>query len=87
MVLGAKDIQQVLDHYTFVKNLPVIQKESFITEPEELDLFDFSEVKDQQAAKHVLEIATAGKHNVLISCSINPEETMDCTPRNILVKF
>ena len=44
-VLGAKDIQQVLDHYTFVKNLPVIQKESFITEPEELDLLDFSEVK------------------------------------------
>jgi magnesium chelatase family protein len=67
-VYGVKNIREVIDFFTGVKELEPVQvntREEFEAKQTSFD-YDFSDVKGQENVKRALEVAAAGGHNIIM---------------------
>lgn len=65
-VFPVDNVESLLLHLSGEKALEAVSKETFVSDLEISDLLDFSDVRGQYAAKHALEVAAAGGHNVIL---------------------
>lgn len=65
-IYGADTIEEVISHITGFTELMPTPPIDISSKDNRNQIFDFSEVKGQAAAKRALEIAAAGGHNILI---------------------